>query len=99
MPGFILNVQGLEVLFKVLDGAINTANRIVSVFLENASPGLTGETRSPGQVMSAIGIGDDGFPSSIVHSVLPFFRAPAGIRLILESQRKEVLSHLDSLAT
>jgi hypothetical protein len=28
--------------------------------------------------MSAIGIGDDGFPSSIVHSVLPIFRAPEG---------------------
>jgi hypothetical protein len=42
MPGFILNVHGLEMLIELLEGVTNTANRILAVLLENASPSRTG---------------------------------------------------------
>ena len=39
MPGFIENVQGRELLFKILEGVIETANPLRTGSTENALPG------------------------------------------------------------
>ncbi len=39
MPGFIENVQGRELLFKILEGVIGTANPLRIGSTENALPG------------------------------------------------------------
>jgi hypothetical protein len=75
MPGFTLNVQGLEVLFNILRGLLAIANPIRSRSIENALPILVRETRHLGWVMNVIGIGDNCLPLPIVHLTPLFLRA------------------------
>jgi len=86
MPGFILNVQGLEVLFKILEGLPETANPIRPGSIENALTDLAREMRR--WVMSAIGIGEKDLPLPIVHLNRHSSQHTKGFRLFLEVEQK-----------
>lgn len=75
MPGFIINVQGRDVLSKILKGLIETANPLLTGSIENIRPGLIEENTKSGRVMGVIGIGDNCLPLSIVCPALPFLTA------------------------
>ena len=75
MPGFILDMRGLYILFKIPARGIDAANRRSYRSIETMLPVLRGENKSPGRVMGAINIGDNCLPCSLVHSVTPFCKA------------------------
>ena len=70
MPGFTLDVQGLNVLFKFLEGLFEIARPVRSKSIENVSPGLTKENVSSGQVISAIRYGSSCVALFMVRPVL-----------------------------
>jgi hypothetical protein len=88
MPGFILNVHGLGIFFKLVEGIIITANHLLSVVLENASASLIGRKRGPYQVLAkqASKLAALRLASPVLHG----HSSPRmnGARLILEVDKK-----------
>jgi hypothetical protein len=98
MPGFINNVQGRKILFKILKGFIETANPFLTGSIKNMRPGLIEENTKSDRVMGAIGIGDKYLPLSVVRPALTLLTAYKwSSRGLGASSRKEVRSFLNSL--
>lgn len=75
MPGFTLNVQGLDVLFKILEGLTGIANPILSGLIENELPCPARENRNLGWVVGMTGIGDNCLPLPNFSLTPSFLRA------------------------
>lgn len=74
MPGFILDMQGPELLFKSLKGGIDVANRGLPGIDENVPSSLGSRNNHPGE--GRVGIKNDClFP--IVRGAVPFLLRPA----------------------
>ena len=74
MPGFILDMQGPKLFFKLLKGCIDVANRGLPRIDQNVPSSLRSKNNHPGGVR--VGIKDDWlFP--IVRGAVPFLLSPA----------------------
>jgi hypothetical protein len=76
MPGFTPIVQGLEVLFKFLEGILTTAYPMRVVSIKNVLPGLARRTEILTRGMCVIGSGDDRLPLPIFLFNCAVLRSP-----------------------
>jgi hypothetical protein len=75
MPGFILDMQGPELLFKLLRGSVDVASRGLPRIDENVSASLGSRNNHPGG--GRAGINKDDYLLPIVRGAVPFLLRPA----------------------
>jgi hypothetical protein len=70
MPGFIKDVQGREVLFKILKGLIEIVNPLLPGSIENVLFSPLEENTNSGWGINTTGLGNSCVPRSVVGPVL-----------------------------